>query len=274
MRREPAPALFVRIAGLEARKLMSYRADFWLDAVAGFLAQMAVAYFLWLAVFESTGKREIGGFTLPGMVVYYLLAILLGKMIRGQERRIALAQDIYEGTLTRYLVFPIAYFRFKYAERIGALLPAFVQLAVFGTVAWLFFDLPAEIQITAGSVARTAVAVAIGGFLHFLLIYPIEGIAFWADNVWSLNVMVRFTGELLGGMLLPLTLFPDWARQVLELLPFQFLFYFPVMTLLGRVGPREWLGGIALALAWCGVIGLVGRLVWQRGYRVYSGVGI
>ncbi|MDX1501806.1 MAG: ABC-2 family transporter protein [Thermoanaerobaculia bacterium] len=274
MRPAEAAGLFLRIAGLEARKLMSYRVDFWLNSVAAFLAQLAVAYFLWLAVFETTGKPEIGGFTLAGMVTYYVLAILLGKMIRGQERQAGLARDIYDGTLTRYLVFPLAYFRFKYAEHVGALLPALVQLAVFGSVAFLLFELPPEIRITAGSLARAAVAVAMGNLLHFLIVYPVEGVAFWADNVWSLNVMARFTGELLGGLLLPLTLFPGWARQTLELLPFQYLFYFPVMTLLGRVSPGEWLRGMAVALVWCGLIALAGRAVWRRGYRVYSGVGI
>lgn len=267
-------ALFAKVVGLEARKLMSYRADFWLNAIAAFAAQLAVAYFLWLAVFEASGSQAIGGLSLAGMVLYYVLAILLGKMVRGQERSISMAQDIYEGHLTRYLIYPVDYFRFKYAEQIGALVPALVQLAVFGSLAALFLDMPTGLAITAGSVGRALVAVALGNLLHFLIIYPLQGIAFWADNVWSLNVTFRFTAEILGGMMLPLSVFPEWARQVLELLPFQYLFYFPVMSLMGQVDGVAWLRGLAIGLAWCGLVGLVGRAVWRRGTKIYTGVGI
>ncbi len=266
--------LFAKVVGLEARKLMSYRADFWLSAIAAFVVQLAVAYFLWLAIFEASGSGEIGGLSLAGMVLYYVLAILLGKMVRGQERSISMARDIYEGHLTRYLIYPVDYFRFKYAEQIGALVPALVQLAVFGTLAALFLEMPAGLAITAGSVARALVAVALGNFLHFLIIYPLQGIAFWADNVWSLNVAFRFTAEILGGLMLPLTVFPEWARQVLELLPFQYLFYFPVISLTGQVEGMAWLRRLAIGIAWCGLIGFVGRAVWRRGTKVYTGVGI
>jgi ABC-2 type transport system permease protein len=266
--------LFFKVVGLEARKLMSYRVDFWINAVAAFAAQLAVAYFLWLAVFEVSGSARIGGLTLAGMVLYYVLAILLGKMVRGQERSIGVALDIYEGHLTRYLIYPVDYFRFKYAEQVGALVPAVVQLALFGSLAMVFLELPEGLAITPGTVGRAAVAVALGNFLHFLITFPIQSIAFWADNVWSLNVMFRFTAEILGGLMLPLSVFPEWARQILELLPFQYLFYFPVMTLLGRIDPTAWARGLAIGLAWCLVIGWVGQWVWERGTRTYTGVGI
>jgi ABC-2 type transport system permease protein len=266
--------LFLKVAGLEARKLMSYRADFWLNAIAAFLAQLAVAYFLWLAVFEASGSERIGGLSLAGMVLYYVLAILIGKMVRGQERSISVAQDIYEGHLTRYLIYPVDYFRFKYAEQVGALVPAVVQLAVFGSLAVVFLEMPPGMEMTPAAVVRAALAVALGNLLHFLIIYPIQSVAFWADNVWSLNVTFRFTAEILGGLMLPLTVFPGWARQILEVLPFQYLFYFPTMTLLGEIDGAAWLGGMGIGLAWCAVIAWFGRSVWRRGTRIYTGVGI
>lgn len=268
------PRLFWSVLSIETRKLMSYRADFWLNAVVSFFVQMAVAYYLWLAIFEATGQREIGGFTFDGMVVYYVLAILLGNVVRGQERRVALSRDIYEGSLTRYLIYPSSYFGFKYGEHLGALLPATVQLVLFGSLAALVIDPPGGIELTLQGAAMAAVSVMLANLLFFLLLYPIQGIAFWADNVWSLIVMARFGSELLGGFMLPLTLFPPAAQRLLELLPFEYLFYFPVMVASGRVAPEAWLRGGAVALAWCAILGLVGRRVWRRGYLTYTGVGI
>lgn len=266
--------LFGQVASLQARKLMSYRTNFWIGAVVTFFVEMAVAYFLWAAVFRETGESRIGGFSLQAMVIYYVAVILLGKLVRGEERDLSISTDIYEGSLTRYLLYPTSYFGFKYAEHLGSLVPSLVQLAIFGALSLAFLDVPPDIRITPASAAMAAVSVCVANLLHFLLLYPLQGVAFWADNVWSLNVMFRFASQMLGGLMLPLSLFPAWSQPVLEVLPFTYLFYFPTTTLLGQVSPAEWATGLAISLGWCGALALVSRAVWRRGRLVYTGVGI
>jgi len=219
--------LFGRVLSLESRKLMSYRVDFWLNVLVSFATQLAVAYFVWLAVFEHTRSETIGGFTFAGMVLYYILVILLGRIVRGQERDMAVSTDVYEGALTKYLLYPTDYFGFKYAAHLGDLVPGLVQL-----------------------------------------------VSFWADNVWSLNVMLRFSTELLGGLMLPLSLFPQWTQDLLVWTPFPYLFYVPVMVLLGEVGVVEWAQGLAVAAGWIVVASLIALRVWRRGTLSYTGVGI
>lgn len=268
------PRLFLQVLSVESRKLMSYRADFWITSFLGLAVELAVAFFLWRAIFAASGEREIGGFGFRAMVVYYVLALACGKLTRGQERSVALGQDIYEGKLTRYLLYPAPYAGFKYAEQLGVLLPALLQLAILGGGLLAFFELPPEIAVTPGSLAMAGVAVLGGNLLMLLLLFPVQGIAFWADNVWSLNVLLRLVGEIFGGMLLPLAVFPGWARQILELLPFQFFFSFPVLTAIGRLSFGEWLAGMALMVAWGLALAALGRLVWRRGLLTYTGVGI
>jgi len=266
--------LALQVFSVEARKLMSYRTDFWINTVAVFAAKMVVAYYLWTAVFAESGRTTIGGFTQDGMILYYLLAILIGRVVSGGERQMSISQDIYQGSLTRYLIYPTGYGAIKYVEHLGTLVPSLLQLVLFSGVASLLFDFSQLGAVTFASLLRTAVAVAVGNVLLFLMLYVIQGVAFWADNVWSLQVMLRFITSMLGGLMLPLDLFPAWARQILEILPFQTLYYFPVMTLLGRIDTGEWLRTLAVALVWCAMIGGVAHIVWRRGYREYTGVGI
>jgi ABC-2 type transport system permease protein len=119
-----------------------------------------------------------------------------------------------------------------------------------------------------------AASLLVANLLYFLMSYPLQGVAFWADNVWSLIVTQRLVTAILGGSLLPLTLFPDGARAVLDVSPFPSLFWVPVTTLLGRVDVATWLGNLAFALAWCAALALLGRAVFRRGYLRYTGVGI
>jgi ABC-2 type transport system permease protein len=266
--------LFAQVLSLQTRKLMSYRTNFWLSTVVTFVVELALAWFLWSAVFRETGRSVIAGFTLSAMVYYYVAAILLGKLVKGPEREMDVSQEIYDGGLTRYLLYPTNYFGFKYAQQLGQTVPAVVELAVFGAAAMLVLPPPEGLDVSAQTVAMAAVSVAVSNLLHFLLVFPIESVAFWADNVWSLNVMYRFVSQMLGGLMLPLSLFPEWSQPLLDLLPFKYLYYFPAMTLLGHVAPAEWTRGIATSLVWCAVIAVVGNVVWRRGTRQYTGVGI
>jgi ABC-2 type transport system permease protein len=262
------------VFGVQARKLMSYRADFWTSAVVVFFVELALAYFLWTAIFRETGRAEIGGFSLGGMVVYYVAAILLGKLVKGNERDRSISDDIYEGGLTRYLLYPSSYVGFKYAEHLGTLVPALLELVIFGAIAFALLDAPADVRITPATVAMAACSVAVSNVLHFVLMFPIRAVAFWADNVWSLEVMYRFASQMLGGLLLPLGLFPAWSQPALDALPFKYLYFFPATTLLGQVSPAEWARGLGISVAWCVAVGLVGRVIWRRGTLQYTGVGI
>jgi viologen exporter family transport system permease protein len=266
--------LFWRIASLEARKLMSYRVDFWVNSVAALGAELVVAFYLWQAIFTATGRDVIGGYTFRGMLLYYVLVILAGKLVRGQERDLGIARDIYEGTLTRYLIYPAPYAGFKYAEHVGALLPSLVQVTLFGAAAAWWLPLPDDVSITWATAGMAAVAIVGGNLLAFSLRFPIQGVAFWADNVWSLNVMLRLVTDLLGGLLLPLSIFPAAAQQILAWLPFRYLFAFPVETLLGRLTFGEWLQGLLVTTLWIGLLAALSSVVWRRGGKVYTGVGI
>ncbi len=266
--------LFALVFSLEARKLMSYRVDFWLNSVIGFAAHFSIVYFLWQAIFSESGSELIRGWSFEMMLLYYVLVILAGKLVRGAEHLGDIATDIYEGGLTRYIIYPTSYLAFKYAQHLGNVVPALVQLVLFATLYVLLLPMPEEAAITPASIAMAAVSIGLGNLLFYSFMAPLQSVAYWADNVWSLNVMFRFSSNLLGGAMLPLTLFPEWGQRVLDFLPFKHLYYVPVSVLIGTMGPAEWLRSLGVGLVWLLVIHLVFRAVWNRGKFVYTGVGI
>ncbi|MEM9555860.1 MAG: ABC-2 family transporter protein [Acidobacteriota bacterium] len=268
------PRLFLTAVSLQARKLMSYRVAFWATAIIAFAAELVVAVFLWRAIFEASGEESIGGFTYGGMLLYYVCALLTAKLVYGRERDLSVSEDIYQGHLTRYLIYPVSYGVFKYAEHLGSMVPSLVQVLLFAGAAGFILPLPSDLGITPATVAMALVSILVAGLFVFALRFTVQLVSFWADNVWSLNVMLRFSMEFLGGLMLPLSLFPEVVRQVLAATPFPYIFYVPVTTLLGRVSVAEWLRGLVVTSAWIVVVVLVARWVWARGNRVYSGVGI
>lgn len=268
-----SPRVFLHVLSVELRSQISYRADFWINALAGFFAEFGVTWFVWAAVFRESGRPVIGGYTLDGMVLYFLAVVLLGRLVAGREFEGAIAGDIYDGSLNRYLVLPASFTAFKYAQRVGHLGTAFVQFVLFGAVTLLVLRLPPG-SVSLGSVVMAAVTTVAANVLYFLYDNLIQYVAFWADNVWSLDVAKRWVVMLLGGYMLPLSVFPEPARRVFEILPFRYFYDFPARVFLGEIAFVTWVQGLALMGIWGLVAWVLGRFLWHRGQLQYTGVGI
>ncbi len=265
--------LFFQVVATEAKKRLTYRVDFWLQAFVIFAVEAMLAWFVWKALFVESGRDRIAGLDFRGAVLYQVTAILTTKLVRGSEFSDQVSDDIYTGGYTRYLLYPVPYFGFKYASQVGAQTPNALQFVVFGTLAPLLLG-GATASVTPGHVLMALPSLLVANVLYYVMSLALQGVAFWADNVWSLMVAQRLLSAVLGGAMFPLDILPDGARRVLDVLPFRYLFSDPVETILGRRDALEWATGLGIAGAWIAGFVLLGRVVFRRGRLSYTGVGI
>jgi len=153
---------------LELRQLLSYRVDFWIDFLGSLFVQIALAYFLWQAIYEFRGVEVIGGYSFSAMMLYYVLIPLVEKITRGQELGF-LSRDIYEGTLNRYLVYPLSVFGYKYVHHAAIATLALLQLGLALGVYLLLFGLPGGVHLSVGTVLAGIAAAGVASVLYFLL---------------------------------------------------------------------------------------------------------
>jgi len=269
-----SPRLFLHVLAMEARRRLAYRADFWVNAFLAFAAELGIAFFLWQAMFAESGQETIGGRNLDDTVFYYVAVLLVAKLVRppfggGGD----VSEEIYSGALSRYLVYPAGYFPFKYAQFLGSLFPVAIQAVLFGA-AFPFVLSKATAHLSPAGIAMGLVSLLAANLLHYLMAYALQAVAFWADNVWNLIVGLRLVTGILGGVALPLSVFPEGVQQALRATPFPYLFSEPVATLLGERSVLAWAQALGVTLAWVGVFGAVAAAVFRRGRLRYSGVGI
>ena len=262
-----------QVMSLEFRRIFSYRADFWLHFFSAALIQILIAYFLWKAIFDHRGVRSIGGYDFATLMLYYLLTPLVDRMVRGQEGTL-IAQEIYEGLLNRYLIYPVSFFAFRYATFFAASIVFFGQFLAALGIYFIAFGVPAGVNSGAGSIALGLVFIFFGGVSYFFLSVFLELIAFWADNVWSLLVLMRFILYLAGGGMIPLSFFPEAAQEAIRFTPFPYYINFPIRCLMGRVAPEEIPVAALVTAFWLVVFYLSALFLWKRGSREYTGVGI
>jgi ABC-2 type transport system permease protein len=269
-------ALLRRVFALEFKRAFAYRAEFWLGFLGNALSQFAVAYLLWSSIFEASGVEVMRGLTLRDLSLYYLLIPLVERVTLGAEMS-HISGEIYDGTLNRYLVYPVSFFGFKYASSLAQSLVYAGQMALLAGLCLAVFGVPPAFHFTPAGVSLALAALMLGTVLYFALAACIEMVAFWADNVWSLMVLVKLVLHFLGGGLIPLAFFPGDVRAALEWTPFPYLVSFPlrfVMEGVNGIGAAEAARGFAILLAWIAGLSCLARFVWARGSRQYTGVGI
>lgn len=264
---------FGAVVSLELRRLLSYRADFWMHFLGGTLAQMALAYFLWRAVFRARAVESLNGFHLDSLLLYYLLVAFTERLVRGTEGSYV-SRDIYDGSLNRYLLYPIPFFGYRFALFAGGLVFSLAQACVGVSLFLLFVGPPVELQLSVRSVAASLAVIFAAGGMHFCLTLGLELLAFWVDHVWSLLALLRFVVYLLGGGMIPLEFFPEAVRAILFWTPFPHIFSTPIGIWSGRLPPADALGALGVVCIWGLAFWAVALLLWRKGRRVYTGVGI
>jgi len=247
--------------------------NFWVTFLMGTATELAVAYFLWQSLFAYNQSSSIAGFSFHGLVFYSLFASFSSKITRGTDRGY-ISQDIYDGSLTRYLLYPLSFFAYKYVTHLTQQLLGLIQLLLALSCLTLIIGLPTDHNLTIGSFAAGTLTCFIAGYMVFALMSCLEMIAFWQDVIWNLLVMLRFAISLLGGGMVPLVFFPEWGQSLVAWTPFPLIVSFPARTFLGQVGLTEWLLSLLILGFWSIAITLLANFIWSRGTRQYSGVGI
>jgi ABC-2 type transport system permease protein len=258
---------------MELRRILAYRLDFWVQFVGTVVIQMTVAWFLWSAVFAAKGSGLIGGFQLDQMMFYYLLVPLIDRLNRGFDN-FQLSREIYDGSLTRYLLYPVPLLGYRYISHVARGVFSLVQLILALGVFLLIFGWPSGVKLSVLGLSQCLALCWISGLCYFYLAAITEMVAFWADNVWSLMVMLRFIVQMLGGAFLPLSLFPGWANDILQLTPFPAIVYVPVQLFMGVGGTPEFVRAVLVVSVWTVILALITQHLLARGLKQYTGVGI
>lgn len=257
------------VVAAELRKILAYRSDFWVTFVGQTLVQLLIARALWSALYEAQGVTEMNGYTLEMMTLYYLIAPIGQKILIGQNVGF-IAREIYDGTFSRYLIYPLSPFQYKTLTYFTHSLFYFVQLILIISIYGTFF-VPGGINI--GGVILGASLYLIASLVYAMIQTIIELISLWADNIWSLAVMLRFATSFFGGGLIPLTFFPDWSLVVLKYTPFPYFVSLPIRTIMGTSTTEEILFGLLMLTFWYGIsVGIV-KLIWNRGQLRFTGAG-
>ncbi len=246
---------------VNALQQLAYWSEF---AARGLFMLLFVGVFiaLWTTAYRTSGRDELAGFTLTQMIWY--LAMTETVVLAGSRVWNEISQHVKAGELAYFLSKPYSYPIFQLAHTLGDTGLRFLMNLVVGwALVW-----PVTGQF-GGSLPGLAAFLLLGGLALLLdasIAVLIGLLAFFFEEVTPFYWIYQKLLFTVGGLFLPLDVFPGWLQTFSNLLPFRYIVYAPARSFvhfdLGFAG-QTLLGQIAyLALTW----GLI-ALVWRHGSR-------
>jgi viologen exporter family transport system permease protein len=244
------------------RMLLQYRAA----AVAGFATQLfwgLIRVMVFEAFYRSSSAPQPMRFDQVVTYVWLGQAMLLLHPT-GWDPDVRTM--IRTGTVAYEMLRPVDLYNLWYSRDLAArLAPTLLRAVPLFVLAGLFFGLQAPPSwASAGAWAATTLGAlllssAISTLLTISLLWTISG-----EGIARLAPMVIYA---FSGMLVPLPLLPDWARGVVNVLPFRGLADLPFRVYMGHIPPAQLGPVLAHQLGWAAALVLLGRGVLALGTR-------
>lgn len=216
------------------------------------------------ALWGKVAQEQVSGslaYLLPAGGLGFYVGVTEIAVLGTPAMHIKLEDDIRSGLLESRLLRPKSHLLLRFAEGIGGACARMATLAVCGALllALSSFALPALIWWP-GILLVMLLAAVIGVQLSLAVGLSV----FWLGRVLPPYIVVQKIAFLLGGLMAPVTLYPDWLANIAMASPFAAQMYWPA-TFVTAPSPLTLAQTIGWQLLWIILTSLLLRWIWSRG---------
>ncbi len=201
---------------------MVYLLDFF--GRSGFFAFILGVYLLlWKNIYGS-GDGLIEGFSLNMMIWYLVMTEIVTLSTTNYYKEVA--ADVKTGNIAYLLNKPYDYILYSFANNMGKItIRIFVNIIVGGGVGLLLVGIPNWVNVW--TLPLILFSIVMGIAINFFVNFSLALTAFWVEENSAFQWIYQKLVFTLGGMLLPLELFPEWIEGFSKHLPFAYITYYP-----------------------------------------------
>lgn len=256
--------IYCPFASNQVKRNLAYKGSFYLFMLC-YIFSAFIAYFLWMAIYKSSGTNVLGGLTQQEMVLYIFMTYVTSNTFSiGISDE--LATHIEQGSIAMNLIKPMDYRLSLISGAFGNLIYRFFAPSIFVWVALEVY----RVQVLHMPMVdiQNIVLYLISGCMSFLIYVLFDFcfgmISFITTFVFGLELAKTALLSFLSGQLIPLSFFPDAWQQVFNFLPFSSMVYSPVMLYLGKYSGYDIAFTLAKQALWVIILYSLGSFIWQK----------
>ncbi len=247
---------FARIAFL---KILAYRLRYYTGIVT-YLVNVTVYYFIWKALYQD--KQILREFTFEEMITYVSVGFIIRTFYFNNIDR-EMANDILLGHIAGKMTRPVNYQWMNIAQAGGE---SFFRLFMFTvpTAVVILFVFPLQAPASWYSALAFLAALVFSFLIFAALNFLIGACAVYLHSILGLIRAKYFLVEILSGLLIPISFFPESLARISQWLPFQLISFTPLMVYMGKFQGEQLLFSFFLGLGWTLVLMGLGHWFWRR----------
>ncbi|HJD37569.1 MAG TPA: ABC-2 family transporter protein [Candidatus Blautia ornithocaccae] len=244
-----------------------YRSNFLTSMLANFI-QVAVLFFVWKSIFAY--QPVVSGYTWEMMRKYVFVSFLCNSALSfGFEMQAA--DKIISGDMVLDLLKPVSYRSIVFCRAAGtALIEFFFTLVLVGAV---YLAVNGAAGITPIRLLLFLISLVLGQGIKLQIQYFFSLICFYTDNAYGVLKGREILTNFFSGALIPLAMFPDFIRTVIDRLPFSGIVYVPCSIFIGTFPMRECFEALFFQILWNVLLFLAGSIFWKKASSVISVYG-
>lgn len=233
----------------------------------GNLIYLALVYFLWKAIYDSSGTSVVNGMTFYDTMIYLILATAIFNLL---EMFIIwdMSRMIQSGEIIMHLLKPMKYRLYSFWSYSGAHVTQFF-LTFIPTFIVVMLVTKGAIPI-GWNCLYFVVSLVLALVINFNIEMLVAPICLYTESTWGINIVKETIVLLLSGATIPLAFFPEGFRKVVEYLPFRAIYDIPLSILLKKNGTDTFEGllpMLGIQLFWCVVLTIAGNLFWNHAVK-------
>jgi len=226
-------------------------------------APAAAALSPWRAVFHT--GHGVAGLSLNDMVTYVAVGWAIRSFYFNEIDR-EMGTQVQEGKLAMNLIRPVDFQTVMIADAAGqSAFRAVLFTVPISIVLALIFPVKAPASLAAGLLFLWSAVMAF--FLVAAINFLVGLIAIRSKSILGILRAKYLLLELVSGLLIPTTLFPEPLRTILLASPFPHINFTPAALYLGKATGLEAARLLGLQAGWTAVLLLWGHWAWKRSQR-------
>ena len=260
---------YLRIAKNTWDETFTYRFSFLTYRIRNIL-QILTIYYLW--TFFIPQNTTFLGYSQSQMLTYVLGTMIVSSVVMATRSQ-AIGNDINQGNLSSFLLKPMNYFGYWFARDLGDKTVNFFFSITELVLLFILLHPPFFLQTDPFFLIMAILSICFGTLLYFYFSVLMGCFGFWSNEVWGPRFVFYQIIMFFSGSLFPLDILPKTLYSVLELLPFNYLIYFPLKIYLGDLSAIAIVKGLIITTVWIGIVHYLTTIVWQKGLKVYTAYG-